>query len=99
MEEDYPKQVPLHAVKFFMLSALIAKIYPEDLVDLVAGKGLTVVYGRVGRGDKYHIYLAHDVSEGITYYSVVGEELTELTVDIIAEKIYSPGRALRQLSL
>ncbi len=90
MEEDEPKHAPLRAVRFYMLTGLIAKIYPEDLIDLVAEKGLTVVSGIIGRRDKYHIYIAHDPSEGITYYSVVERELTELTVDILADKIIAP---------
>lgn len=90
MEDDEPKHVPLEVIKFYMLTGLIAKLYPEDLIDLVAEKGLTVISGRIGRGGKYHIYIAHDPSEGITYYSVVEGELTELTVDIVADKIIAP---------
>ncbi len=89
MEEGEPQHVPLQVLKFYMLG-LIAKIHQEDLIDMIASKGLTVIAGRIGRGDKYHIYIAHDPAEGITYYSVVEEELIELTVDIQADQIIAP---------
>ncbi|MFX1475698.1 MAG: hypothetical protein ACFFCO_09535 [Promethearchaeota archaeon] len=87
------KTSPIQAEYVFVDGPTIVRVEPQDFLDLIAGKDLTIIhtaYKPVFQRFLRHIYVAPDTP--ITYYTRSKEELAELQVDINAESILSPGQ-------
>ncbi len=94
MTEGKPKVEPIKAMKILVTGSIVVQVKSEDFIDIITGKGLEVIQGRVGVIDKYYVYIA--VDKGITYYTRSPNKIPEITVDIITEVLYlSTDRTLK----
>lgn len=89
MTRGKPKVEPLNAMKVQALGTILVRVKPEDFIELVTGKDLEIIQGRVGTIARYYVYIAPDAR--ITYYTKTKNQIPEIKADIITEVLYLGG--------
>lgn len=77
-------------VKRVVMGPTVIQVEPEDFLDLIAGKDLTIIRrtkGPFGWRREYHIYTYVAIGSSITFYTVSRKELTELQIDFITNNL------------
>jgi hypothetical protein len=81
MPKRKPKIQPIEPLHYtWGYAGIFLQVTPEDFVEIVLEKNLTVIRKKETRKDFYHYYI---FEPGIVYYTRSKAELTEIRVDFL----------------
>lgn len=83
--EGKPKVPPIEAIRFWPASNRVL-LEPDDFIDLVTGKDLIIVRGKLALGFGRWRYIYWALDEPITYATITKEELPGIKVDVVTKK-------------